>query len=180
MVSPPEIAQHEEEKRWMRRAQHDPQAFAPLYERYFPRIYAYCWRRTRSTQDAEDLTSQIFAQALRALHTYRDGSTAAWLFTIARHAVIDHMRRGRDLTALDDLELSNDDDPVDAALILGDQIDHMRALVAQLDDDQRDLLRMRFTAGLNAGEIGRALGVSAGAVRVRLHTIIKRLRGALK
>src|SRR5690242_143201 len=80
----------DDEARILQRAQQHPAAFAPLYERYFARIYAYCLRRASSPQEAEDLCSQVFTRALTGLHTYRGGSVPAWLFRIAHNVVANH------------------------------------------------------------------------------------------
>jgi len=77
------------------RARADPAQFAPLYARYFPRVYRYCLRRVGDPTEAEDLTSAIFTGALAGLGGYRGGSFAAWLFQIAHHAVVSQ-RRTRD------------------------------------------------------------------------------------
>lgn len=157
-------------------ARHDIAAFAPIYERYFGRIYSYCLRRLGNPDDAEDLTSQIFEQALRHLASFRGGSVAAWLFTIAHHAVINEVRRRRPHVDLDEVLLISDHpDPSEIVLEVEDR-QRLQRLMAGLPDDQRDLLALRLAAGLNATEIGKVLGKRAGAVRVELHRIITRLR----
>lgn len=74
----------------MRAARIDLNHFAPIYERYAGRVYAYCLRRIGDSQEAEDLTSTIFARAMTGLKGYQGGSVAAWLFRIARHTVVNH------------------------------------------------------------------------------------------
>jgi RNA polymerase sigma-70 factor (ECF subfamily) len=78
-------------------ARQDPAAFAHLYELYFARIYRYLRMRVAHESDAEDLTQQVFLQALNALPRYqtRGAPFAAWLFTIARRALADHSQRAR-------------------------------------------------------------------------------------
>src|SRR5690349_22722029 len=88
----------------MQLAQHDRLLFAPIYEQYFDRVYAYCLRRTNSAQEAEDLCSQVFSRALGGLESYRGGVVAAWLFQIAHNSVIKHYRARRVVTALDEIE----------------------------------------------------------------------------
>src|SRR5512145_1244886 len=78
----------------VRAAQTDAQAFGALYDRYVQRVYRYCYYRTNSPPDAEDLTAQIFLAALEGLTRYRqDGHFAGWLFSIARKKVADFHRR---------------------------------------------------------------------------------------
>jgi RNA polymerase sigma-70 factor (ECF subfamily) len=162
-----------------RQAQINPQAFAPLYERYFERVLRYCLRRTDSLQEAEDLCSQIFARALAGLSTYRGGQFGAWLFRIAHHTLANYYRdsqRQIDGLALDDLDAA--DDAAARAFDRADDDDRrmIRRLVAALPDDQRELLTLTFDGGLTSAEVGAIVGKSAGAVRVQLHRIIKSLR----
>src|SRR5579875_2591933 len=82
----------------VRRAQADAVAFAPLYERYLPRVYRYLYARTHDPDDAADLTQTVFVRALAGLPAYRPRGLpfAAWLFRIARNVATDaHRRRDR-------------------------------------------------------------------------------------
>lgn len=165
-----------DDQQLIRAARHDLQAFAPLYERYIGRIYAYCVRRLDNPHDAEDLTSHIFEQAIRHVGDFRGGSVAAWLFTIAHNAVVNELRSRRPHLDVDDLPLVSDTpDPSEIVLEVEDR-QRLQRLIAGLPDDQRDLLALKLAAGLNATEIGKVVGKRAGAVRVELHRILTRLR----
>ncbi|MBN1963756.1 MAG: sigma-70 family RNA polymerase sigma factor [Anaerolineae bacterium] len=167
-----------DERAIMQAAQHDPAAFAPLYERYFGRIYAYCLRRVSTPQEAEDLTSAVFIRVLKGLPDYRGGHVAAWLFRIARNAINNHYRSDRPLVSLEDAETILPDDapsPIEQVL-RAEERQAIRALVADLPGDQQDLLALKLVGELNSDEIGAVVGKRAGAVRVELHRIIKRLR----
>lgn len=159
-------------------ARDDLSRFAEVYERYCNRIYGYCLRRIGNVQEAEDLTSQVFERAMTSLDDYRGGSVAAWLFRIARNAVIDHVRRRKSEVSLEGTGLERPSD--DAALV--DQVveaemwQTLQTLIAALPDEQADLLTLKIVGGLTAVEIGEVFGKSAGAVRVGLHRIVKKLR----
>jgi RNA polymerase sigma-70 factor (ECF subfamily) len=162
----------------MHAARDDLSQFAVVYERYCHRIYGYCLRRIGSVPEAEDLTSQVFERAMTGLDSYRGGSVAAWLFRIAHNTVIDHVRRRKPEAALDGaaLELPSDDAaPVDQ-VVEAEMWQVLRSLIAALPDEQADLLALKIVGGLTAVEIGEVLGKSAGAVRVELHRIVKKLR----
>ncbi len=168
-----------EDVRSLRAARDDLAQFAPVYERYVDRIYAYC--RTRvGTPDAEDVTSQVFMRALAGVDGFRGGSVAAWLFRIAHNGVVDHLRGQRTTVPLDALEWSL----LDTASDVLDQIAHaddvrrVRRLIAELSDEQANLLALKLAGGLNAKEIAAAVGKTHVAVRVELHRIINRLRAA--
>lgn len=159
-------------------ARDDLSRFAAVYERYSDRIYGYCLRRTNNVQEAEDLTSQVFERAMANLDSFRGGSAAAWLFRIARNAVIDHVRRRRPDVSLDGAarRLSSDDATPDDQVVAAETWHTLRALIAALPDWQADLLILKIVGGLSAAEIGEVLGKSAGAVRVELHRTVKKLR----
>ena len=84
----------EDERRLIEAAQADPARFVDVYERYVDRIYAFVSRRTGSRAVAEDITSQVFEQALGTIGRFewRGVPLSAWLFRIASNALADHWR----------------------------------------------------------------------------------------
>lgn len=171
-----------EEARLIAAATTDLDQFAPIYERYFPRIYGYCLRRVGSAQEAEDLTSLIFTNALTNLPKFRGGVVAAWLFQIAHHAVINHLkqqqRKDRVAVPLDalSLDLPTGAPPPDEEVITREEHQRLQRVVSELPADQQDLLLLRIVGGLTAEEIGSVVGKRAGAVRVALHRILRQLQ----
>ena len=165
-------------------AREDPAMLAPLYERYFPRIYAYCLRRVESEEVAEDLTSLIFTRALTGAAQFRGGSVAAWLFRIARNAIANHLRDRRPQRSLDAAPPGNEpqapDEPLIDGLVRAEERERVARLLAALPDDQRELLTLRIAGELSAKEIGIVVGKSEGAVRVALHRIVRALRDAYR
>ena len=166
------------EARMLLAARADLTQFAPLYERYFPRVYTYCLRRVEHAEAAEDLTSLIFTRALTHLHEYRGGSAAAWLFRIAHNAVANHYRDRRVHVSLEhsEMDVADENAAPGERMEQAEQQQAMRDLMTGLPDDQRELLALKLAGELTAEEIGAVLGKKAGAVRVELHRIIKRLR----
>lgn len=160
-------------------ARDNPARFAPLYTVYAPRIYAYCMRRTGSSHEAEDLTSQTFTRALKGLHTYQGGYVAAWLFSIARTTVADYYRRRREPPV--SIETVEDNLPGEANTLIkrimqDEQRDQLRTLIATLQPEEQELLTLYINSDLSSAEIGEVVGKTAGAVRTRLYRIFKRLR----
>lgn len=122
------------------------------------------------------MTAQVFLEALEGLPRYRDrGNFAAWLFTIARRRAVDHYRRRQPLPLDEALDPSDDTD-LQAHVIEHETLDRLQTLIAQLTDDQRELLRLRFAAGLTFGQIGRTLGRRAAAVKMAVHRLLEQLR----
>jgi RNA polymerase sigma-70 factor (ECF subfamily) len=175
-----EEAREADEERLVQAAQHDPAAFGPLYARYQDRLYTYLRTRTGTTEDAADLTQQVFVRALEALPRYRrEGvSLAAWLFRIARNAATDWQRRQRPTVPWDAVpEAFHPCAPetADGALLRREAFAPLYALLATLDAPTREALILRFTAQLTLAEIGAVLDKSEEAARKQitraLHTL---------
>jgi RNA polymerase sigma-70 factor, ECF subfamily len=156
------------------------EGFAELYERTFPRVYAYVASLLRDRAGAEDVTAQAFERAYRKRRSYRAGrgTMEAWLFGIARNAALDELRRRKRRTRLEgdpeDSGAESPDDHVELAL----RRETVRAALASLDGRERDLIALKFAGGLTNAEIGRILGMSESAAGTRLHRTITKLREA--
>ena len=167
----------------MRAAQVDRAAFATLYRRYLDRVYGYCFYLLGDHHDAEDATERTFVAALGLIDQFRDegGQHRSWLFRIAHNQPANALRaRGRHRTSpLDEIgELAAGSD----SARLADQADdarRLRAAVAALSEDRRQVIVLRFVDGLSAREIGAVLGRSEGAVRVLQHRALRELAAML-
>jgi RNA polymerase sigma-70 factor (ECF subfamily) len=167
----------EEEARLVEAARRDPVAFSLLYRRYVTPVYRYLYKRLGNAKDAEDLTSQVFTEALEGLAHYRErGNFVAWLFTIARRKAVDAYRRRRPTLSLEDVEElhGSSEDPLEQ-LVQEEELERIAALFVELEEDQRELLRLRFSAGLTYADIGAVLGRSASAVKMAIHRLLRQL-----
>lgn len=173
----------DDERTIVRRAQHQPEAFAPLYERYVDAVFGYCYRRVGDREGAADLTHQIFAKALTALPQFTErpesGSFRSWLFTIARNLVIDSHRTRRETASLDDaaghLALRDPTRSPEEHAIAGEQRDALLAAMARLTDGQRQVVELRL-AGLTGPEIAASLDMDLSAVKSAQFRAYARLR----
>lgn len=170
--------QAHEEARLLLLARDEPTAFAPLYERYFPRIYTYCLRRVGSNEEAEDLTSLVFTRALTNIGSYRGGSVVAWLFRIAHNAVANHLRDRRPQLSLDTAAHPLSSNDLSDGLVRAEERRQLARLLAALPNEQREIVLLRLLGELTAKEIGAVIGKREGAVRVALHRIVRGLRAA--
>jgi RNA polymerase sigma factor (sigma-70 family) len=158
----------------------DTETFAALYERTFPRVYAYVASLLRDRSAAEDVTAQAFERAYRKRTSYRPrrGSREAWLFGIARNAALDELRRRKRRARLEadpeDTEALGADDHAELAL----RREVVRAAMSTLDGRERDLLALKFSGGLSNTEIATVLGLSETAAGTRLHRTLTKLRKA--
>ena len=158
----------------------DTETFAALYERTFPRVYAYVMSLLRDRSAAEDMTALAFERAYRKRSGYRArrGSMEAWLFGIARNAALDELRRRRRRASLEkdpeDTAAPSLDDHAELAL----RREAVRAAMTTLDGKERDLIALKFSGGLSNAEIARVLGVSETNAGTRLHRALTKLRKA--
>jgi RNA polymerase sigma-70 factor (ECF subfamily) len=158
----------------------DTETFAALYERTFPRVYAYVASLLRDRAAAEDVTAQAFERAYRKRASYRARrcSREAWLFGIARNAALDELRRRTRRASLEtepeDTSAGSLDDHAELAL----RREVVRAAMSTLDGRERDLIALKFAGGLSNAEIARVLGTSESNAGTRLHRALTKLRKA--
>jgi RNA polymerase sigma-70 factor (ECF subfamily) len=157
----------------------DAAAFGLLYDRYFAGVHAYCFRLLGRREASEDATTETFLRALTGLPAYRAGSFRAWLFTIARHVVIDEQRRARPQEPLAAAALIPDPaaGPDDLAPRLDAQAT-VRSLLPRLSPDQQQVVALRL-AGLPADEIARVLGKPRNAIDGIHHRALRRAQTLL-
>ena len=160
----------------------NPLAFDTLYRRYLARVYRYLRARSESDEDAADLTQQVFLHAFHALPGYQQRGLpfAAWLFQIARHAVTDSYRRRRAALSWDALpvalEAAQDEQDPERIALRQERLARLQTLLAKLDARQRELLALRFAAGLSSSQIAAVIGKSPAAVKKQLTRIIANLK----
>src|ERR671939_1807989 len=146
----------------------DREAFAELYDEYVDRVYRYLLYRVRDASDAEDLTSEVFTRAFANIKRYRwqGKSFLAWLYTIARNAVTDRMRRARPTVDLDDAYGVAEEGPTahDRA-VRGEQVDALRGAVKHLTTEQQEVLVLRFVENMSSRQVAKVLGKNEGAIR---------------
>jgi RNA polymerase sigma-70 factor (ECF subfamily) len=136
---------------------------AALYRELFPAVYGFVRFRVGDAHVAEDLTATVFERALNKLASVRESDKVrGWLFTIARNAVSDERRRRRPSASLDTTETLEHlwvDSPERHA-VDRDEWRRLLTYLAELDDRHREILGLRFAAGLANREIGEILGLS--------------------
>lgn len=143
-------------------AQQDPARFAELYEQNFDRVYAFIARRVHDRDQAEELTAEVFHQALANLGRFewRGVPFAAWLMRIAANAIHDRWKADDRQTELPDEPI--EDPGVERAI---ERQAMLAKLVDTLPEDQRLVLVRRFVDQRSIREIAHELGRSEGAVK---------------
>jgi RNA polymerase sigma factor (sigma-70 family) len=162
----------------------DPLAFIALYDLYFPRVYNYVRYRCTDPATADDLTAQIFEQALRKIGTFnpKRAPFGAWLFGIAAHVVTRHWRslKGNRIAPLEAVGSNPGSDPTpEENFIQAETCREMLAAVRRLDERERDLLGLKFAARLTNRHIAAITGLRESNVGVILYRAIQKLRREL-
>jgi RNA polymerase sigma-70 factor, ECF subfamily len=180
-LPPPGVMQPNDEQ-LVQQARQTPSQFALLYDRHVTSVYRYLLARVGNLQDAEDLTSQTFLDALENLNRYRgSGDFRAWLFRIARNKSIDHYRKHkRDVSLMEDADFVDNDiqTPDDAA----EQSITTASVIRQLKNlspDRAEVISLRLFAGLETKEIAVTLNKPETAVRMLLHRGIRDLQNRI-
>ena len=154
-------------------------ALASLYENYYDKIVRYIFIRINDQSEAENLGGDVFLRALQSLDSYRGRpqQMIAWLFSIARNLVVDHVRKmsKRQEISIDEVEIP-DKHNIGEALEKKSELERLSQVVKQLTPAQREVIGLRFFAELSSAEVGKILGKSSGAVREMQRAAIETLR----
>lgn len=173
----------QDERSLIERAQkNDPDAFAQIYEEHFDKIYRYVFLRVRTQMEAEDLTQQVFLNALQSISSYKWKGVpfTSWLFRIAHNQVIDYHRKASKLhmTTLEVPIANTDPDPMDIVEKEMD-IDRVKEAMAGLTDLQREVISLRFAGELSTAETAKIMEKKEGAVKALQHSALAALKRAL-
>ena len=159
----------------------DAAAWRGVVSRYGPRVYGLIYRQCRDGDLAEELTQATFVTVVEKIGKYQErGRFEPWLVRIAMNRLRDHMRRvGRqarpvEMSSLGDLR-SAAEAPLDR-LTRVEQVQQLRAWVAELPEADQQVLYLRHTAGLSFAQIAETLGQPLGTVLARGHRALKKLR----
>jgi RNA polymerase sigma-70 factor, ECF subfamily len=169
----------DDEQELVDRARRDPRQFGALYDRHFQQIYRFVYSRVREQTAAEDVTSEIFMKALKAMPRYQDTGRpfAAWLYQIAVNAIADRYRTMRPSQPLDDFhDLSVAGPALEDLAAHRDELRRIWGLVEALPHQQRTALVLKFQEDMKIDDIAVAMGKSPGAVKLLIHRGVSRLR----
>jgi RNA polymerase sigma-70 factor (ECF subfamily) len=156
----------------------DSKAFAELYNRYVDRIYKYIYYKSGRTDEAEDLTAQVFLKAWEAVASYRwEGHPfSTWLYRIAHNQVIDYYRTHRESFPLDTVRASESGvDPFEVAQLTFAAI-KIRSALRHLTHDQERVITLRFLEGYSTKEVAAIMCKDAGSVRALQHRALRALQ----
>ena len=173
----------QDEESLVRRAQQrDEEAFTQLYEEHFDKIYRYVALKIGNKTEAEDMTQQVFLNALQSISSFKWKGIpfSAWLFRIAHNQVVDYLRKKtKQATApLDESLVSSGSNPQLMAEHKLD-IEQLVSATKQLTRAQREVISLRFAGELPVAQVAKVMGRSQGAVKALQRSAIIALRKVL-
>lgn len=155
-------------------------AFGVLYERHMNAIYRYIYFRVGDAEQAEDMTEDVFLKAWEALPKYRtrEHPFTSWLYRIAHNLVVDYYRRNKTVEEMLDSNLIVKEypDPLPEEVVVERQnYKELVNAIKQLDDDEQEVIILRFVEGLSHKQVAQIIGKSEGASRVIQHRALAEL-----
>lgn len=156
--------------------------FHKMYEKHYPRVFAFIYNRVSNVDLAKDLAAETFERAYVNGRNVREAvAYKSWLFVIAKNTVAGHYRKqsretSRMEKAGEEISLREPPMSLDDQAIHGERMSKLRDLVRSLSERDQELLSLRFDADLSIAEIAQIVGMSEVNVRVGLFRSRKRLR----
>ena len=171
-----------QEDQLVERAKRDADAFGELYDHYFGQIYRFVYSRMRDQDGAEDVTSEVFFKALRAIGKYKPSGHpfSAWLYQIAVNAIADHYRAKKPTSDIDDaIGVVDHARPVDEDVADRQEASRIWAAINTLPDQQRTAVTLKLGEDLKLAQIASVMGKSEGAIKLLVHRGMIGLRDRL-
>jgi RNA polymerase sigma-70 factor (ECF subfamily) len=169
----------------VRRAQDgDAEAFGELYDHYVTMVHRYVYSRVGDRTLALDVTSETFVRALRRIDSlsFQGRDVGAWLVTIARNIVRDHVKSSRfrlEVTTADMRDADRGTDGPEDAVVQALTNEALMACVKQLGPEQQECIALRFLHGLSVSETAAIMGKKDGAIKALQHRAVRRLAALL-
>ena len=180
-----------EEKELVGQAQKSPDAFARLYDHYYPKIFGYILRRTANLEAAQDITSETFLKALGKLWQFRwrSVSFSSWLYKIATNETNQYFRKAeyKKSVSLEELqeqgfELLSPHDPENELIEAQEKLKQhqdfleIQGKISRLSAKYQEVIALRFFEKKQINEIAEILGKKEGTIKSLLHRAVEKLR----
>lgn len=152
----------------------NPEPLDKLCRYAYSRIYYYLFYRVKNKEDAEDLTSEVVLKMVKGLRN-QHGNFLAWIYKIARNALIDYYRKMGRVQEISYEALSHtipvDENPKEILMI-----DRLKEAITHLTKEQAELITLKFIQEYDNKEIAQIMGKSIGAIKVLQYRALKALR----
>ena len=156
--------------------------FETVYQTELPRIYNFFRYRLGSDQIAEDLTAETFEKAWKHRERYREdlASFSTWLFIIARRIAADYFRKLRPTVPLEEVSQIANPQTLEEEAQERAEFAQLSVVLARLAERERELVALKYGAGLTNRAIARISGLSESNVSTILHRLTRQLRAQLE
>lgn len=151
-----------------------------LYREYRDKVLAYLKSRLESVEDANDLCHDVFLKVFRSLPRYDESksSISTWIFRITRFTLIDYIRTKHPAHMLaEDIEAADD---LEEAFMQKETLGRLAVTLATLEQDERDIIIMRYYNGYSLTDISGIIGISYGMVKVKHRKALKKISAKLE
>ncbi len=168
---------------WIKRAQKgDKAAFENIYRFFFKRIYRYCDYNLKRKEIAEDIAQETFIKCWKSLPSFsfkKGGSFQAFLFKIAKNLIIDESRKKKALKMEEYMEEAAEDNIEEELDRKNDEIT-IKDAINKLEEDDKQIIILRYFEDLSFSEVEEVVSIKSGALRVKTHRILKKLKEDLE
>ncbi|ATW27843.1 hypothetical protein DCMF_26575 [Candidatus Formimonas warabiya] len=157
------------------------EALIKIFDDYYTKVYNYFRYHLARDTEAQDLAGEVFMRVASAFSRYdrTKAGISTWIFTIARNVLIDYFRKTKyQRVELTD-HMASEDDPI-GSMMKKESIRALRQALLRLTEKERELIALKYSAGMKNTEIALVLGLSAGNVGIMLFRSIEKLRGDMK
>jgi RNA polymerase sigma-70 factor (ECF subfamily) len=164
-------------------ASSDREAFEILYHRYVRPVFGLALRKLGDRGQAEEVTQEAFASVWRSAESYRPerGSAGGWIYTVARNATVDRMRRnGRIDTSAELPELESPEGEPSEHAERADAAWRVHRALEELNENEREVIQLAYWSGLSQSEVAAYLGQPLGTVKTRTRSALARLAEVLE
>lgn len=160
----------------------DRLAFKEIYQLFYKRIYRFIYMNTHDSEKAQDLCQETFIKIWKALPSFsleNGGSLQAYLFRIARNFIIDLYRKKKEIS-LEVIGEIEDNNNIDEKISREYDAQRLRKVLLKLEGVDRHVIILRYFEDLSFFEISQALKIKEGALRVRVHRALEKLKKLLE
>lgn len=161
----------------------DKQAFADLFAHYGPRVKSYLLRQGADVASAEELSQEAMLTVWRKADKFDPAKASAgtWIFTVARNLRIDLLRKENrpNFDPDDPAFVPEQETAPDDAVEIGETQKQVRAAIAELPDEQAEVIKLSFYEDMPHGQIAEELNLPLGTVKSRLRLAMRKVRTAL-
>lgn len=158
----------------------DKDAYGQIYKLFYKRIYRYCQFNINRIEIAQDICQETFLRAWKSLSNFsqRSGSFQAYLFKIAHNLIIDWSRKKKEVS------LNKYEEPAPDVLHEDlekqERVQKVKTALSKLDGQEQQIVILRYFEEMTTAEVAKVTGIREGATRVRIHRILKKLKGLIE